>query len=580
MKTKEEYNNRRIAKSNLRKYEDAISDYTEAIKLDPKDKDVYYNRGVAKNKLGNYTEAILDYNEVIKLDPKDKDAHYNKGNANINLGNYEDAILDYDQAIKLDPKYKDAYYNRGVAKSNLGNNNEAILDYDEVIKLDPKDKDAYYNKGVEKGNLGYYEDAILNYDEVLRLDSNYKSAYNNRGIAKSNLGNNNEAILDYDKAINLNPEYILAYYNRGNAQSNLNKHKIAILDYKKVINSDPKSEESTKIVKNILNNFEKNRFKKYFKEIITKTEIYSNWEIMEILECNIEKIEREIGGEIKKKIQNGVNKYFSEAIEKNKKDEVDKNKIYYMYKEINANLIKQLVNGGVYKNHMLNFNDPFDPYFKNQIKILTTQVQEIKMTCFTEEPNNLLLWSHYAKEHKGVCLGYRIKDKKEENIFFKKINYEGIRTKKRKNNNENRELVTENEITLSNDITNKIHAKNKIKQNEERHEIVDKEMPVEDLFFRKNKAWSYENEWRFLYLDREKNKDYCEMFELVEIIFGVHTQDSDKDLIQGIFLKNNENDNLKITTITEDDNLTLTVIEENKKTIGELRQNQNNEPNK
>ena len=26
--------------------------------------------------------------------------------------------------------------------------------------------------------------------------------------------------------------------------------------------------------------------------------------------------------------------------------------------------------------------------------------------CFSEHPNNILMWSHYAKNHQGICLGF------------------------------------------------------------------------------------------------------------------------------------------------------------------------------
>ena len=64
---------------------EAISDYDEAIRLDPKDAIAYNNRGLAKSELGKYLEAISDYDEAIRLDPKDAAARTNREHAQREL---------------------------------------------------------------------------------------------------------------------------------------------------------------------------------------------------------------------------------------------------------------------------------------------------------------------------------------------------------------------------------------------------------------------------------------------------------------------------------------------------------------
>ncbi len=45
------YHNRGYAKVKLGKYEDAIEDYDQSIKLDPKNLAIYHNRGVFKSEI-------------------------------------------------------------------------------------------------------------------------------------------------------------------------------------------------------------------------------------------------------------------------------------------------------------------------------------------------------------------------------------------------------------------------------------------------------------------------------------------------------------------------------------------------
>ena len=51
-------------------YQTAISCFTEAIRLDPKNALAYISRGNAYDYLEKYDEAIRDYTEAKKIDPE------------------------------------------------------------------------------------------------------------------------------------------------------------------------------------------------------------------------------------------------------------------------------------------------------------------------------------------------------------------------------------------------------------------------------------------------------------------------------------------------------------------------------
>ncbi|MEZ6123966.1 MAG: tetratricopeptide repeat protein [Planctomycetaceae bacterium] len=219
----------------------AIKDYDEAIRLDPKES-VYHNlRGIAKWNLDDYAGAIKDFDEAIRLDPKSSAAYNNRGFAKRNLKDYEGAIKDHDEAIRLDPKSSAAYNNRGNAKSNLKDYAGAIRDYDEAIRLDPKSAVAYNNRGNAKNDLKDYAGAIKDYDEAIQLDPKYSVAYYNRGLAKGNLKDYEGAIKDYDEAIRLDPKDSLAYDNRGWTKLLARQYEAALPDFDEAIRLNPKS---------------------------------------------------------------------------------------------------------------------------------------------------------------------------------------------------------------------------------------------------------------------------------------------------------------------------------------------------
>jgi tetratricopeptide (TPR) repeat protein len=57
---------RREAKGEL---DNAIADYTEAIKFDPTYDEAYFSRGRARHKKGDDEGAIADYTKTIQLSP-------------------------------------------------------------------------------------------------------------------------------------------------------------------------------------------------------------------------------------------------------------------------------------------------------------------------------------------------------------------------------------------------------------------------------------------------------------------------------------------------------------------------------
>jgi tetratricopeptide (TPR) repeat protein len=86
-------------------YDKAISEYSQAISLNPKDASAYCNRGNAYFKKKKYTKAILDYTRSINLNQNEANVIYtgNRGLAYYNMRKYKLAIVDLEAALKLDP---------------------------------------------------------------------------------------------------------------------------------------------------------------------------------------------------------------------------------------------------------------------------------------------------------------------------------------------------------------------------------------------------------------------------------------------------------------------------------------------
>ncbi|MBU7581524.1 MAG: tetratricopeptide repeat protein [Nostoc sp. TH1S01] len=246
-------------------YTNAITNYSEALKLYPNDAEIYYQRGLSYYQLGDYEEAIADYSQAIQINLNDAKLYIKRGLAQYQLGDYISAIDDYSQAIRINPNVAVAYKNRADARSNLGDNQGAIEDYTQALKINPNyavnyknrgiaryflgyqqsftkaiqinphDAIAYKNRGNARADIGDYEGAIDDYTQVIAINPYDAQAYYNRGNARYDLGDNAGAFEDYTQALKINPNYADAYYNRGNVQSEIGDKQEAIADFQKAV---------------------------------------------------------------------------------------------------------------------------------------------------------------------------------------------------------------------------------------------------------------------------------------------------------------------------------------------------------
>ena len=91
-----------------KKFQEAIADYSEALKIKSDDADVFERRAYAEMQLKDYDKALHDYNEAIKHSPEE--ARYYQVRALIyqNKGDFKAALADTEKTLKLDPNNADA----------------------------------------------------------------------------------------------------------------------------------------------------------------------------------------------------------------------------------------------------------------------------------------------------------------------------------------------------------------------------------------------------------------------------------------------------------------------------------------
>jgi tetratricopeptide (TPR) repeat protein len=102
---------------------------------------------------GEHDQAIANYTEAIRLNPNDAIAYFKRGECYNLKGERDRAIADFSQAIRLKPDYVKAYVDRGASYGEKGYHDRALADCEKAIAIDPHHWNAYNNRLIAKKML-------------------------------------------------------------------------------------------------------------------------------------------------------------------------------------------------------------------------------------------------------------------------------------------------------------------------------------------------------------------------------------------------------------------------------------------
>ncbi len=230
-----------ITNLNLKQYDKAIADFSQAIEIDSDYARAYNNRGVLYKDIKQYDKAIDDYSHAIEIDPKNPTAWYSRGNAYNDLHQYDNAVADYSRAIEIDPKDTDAYNSRGIAYRNIQQYDRAISDFSKALEIDPKYTYAYNGLGRTFYDLQQYEKSIANYTRLIELDTGNIDGYLGLSIVYSGKNNYDSAIILMNQGILQNPHEAILYDAIGKFYFEKADNEDAGSNFKKCLEIDDKN---------------------------------------------------------------------------------------------------------------------------------------------------------------------------------------------------------------------------------------------------------------------------------------------------------------------------------------------------
>jgi tetratricopeptide (TPR) repeat protein len=93
--------------------------------------------GIALAAEGRFDEAIENYRQAIRINPNYSKALDNLGVALAAKGRFDEALKYYHQAIQLNSNRPETFFHLGMTLDQLGRTREAVAQYREALKLNP-----------------------------------------------------------------------------------------------------------------------------------------------------------------------------------------------------------------------------------------------------------------------------------------------------------------------------------------------------------------------------------------------------------------------------------------------------------
>jgi tetratricopeptide (TPR) repeat protein len=139
-----------IEASQAKDWDKAIAAFKRAAQLDehyaPNLASALQQRATVYVSQGKFQEAVADYSEALKVKAKDPDILERRAYAEMQLKDYDKALHDYNEAIKLSPEEPKYYQVRALIYQTKGDFKAALADTEKILKLDPNNQDAQQRK--------------------------------------------------------------------------------------------------------------------------------------------------------------------------------------------------------------------------------------------------------------------------------------------------------------------------------------------------------------------------------------------------------------------------------------------------
>lgn len=189
------------------RFEDAIGQYEESLRLEPSQPLVLTNLGNVYRRLGDLEKACALLEEVVALRPAAPEAHLNLGNVHLDRGDYQQAGRSYRRALELDRQSPAAWYNWGKCQERQGRVEAAAAAYSKAVRIEPGNVLFLNDLGTAYLALGRTADAKASLLAACVQDNRSEVVRYNLALVYEAEGSLAAAAREYEIAVSLNPGF-------------------------------------------------------------------------------------------------------------------------------------------------------------------------------------------------------------------------------------------------------------------------------------------------------------------------------------------------------------------------------------
>lgn len=264
------WNTRGLALTALKKFDDAVSNFDEAVRLTANTKTEARpraNRGLAYEGMGKSEEAAADFKTALVIDPsldsakqgldrlnascvavrdpnamcaREEEALMNDTDELVKQGKHAEAIAIVDKAVVEHPKYVALLSYRAALHKLAGEFDAAAEDAYAALRLDPKHAMAYFALCAVKTTQGQDAEAEKNCGRAVELDPTNVEVYAFHAGALARLKRPSEAMPVVNEAIRRAPNGAsMSYYVRASLHMDTRQLDLALADIDKAISMVP-----------------------------------------------------------------------------------------------------------------------------------------------------------------------------------------------------------------------------------------------------------------------------------------------------------------------------------------------------
>jgi tetratricopeptide (TPR) repeat protein len=185
------------------RFEEAISEYQNILKLRPDDFDTQTNLMEMYKKMERYDDALGICNKLIQMFPLCAQYLSHKGAILSKMGQHDHGLKFIDKAIELAPTDGKILFAKGYILSKQGKDRESLKYFEQSLEQNPRDYKALSKKSFVLSKIGKYDEALDTITTLIRYRINDPKLWYYRGLIETNKGDYTSALESFKRSLSI-----------------------------------------------------------------------------------------------------------------------------------------------------------------------------------------------------------------------------------------------------------------------------------------------------------------------------------------------------------------------------------------